>query len=60
MIVRSRLEVEVGVHEAVWSNITNLSVVWRLGLGLGGLNKKIIIFTNICKQMDQMPVALEN
>jgi len=58
MIVRSRLEVEVGVHEAVWSNITNLSVVWRLGLG--GLNKKIIIFTNICKQADQMPVALEN
>ena len=43
-------------------NITNLSVIWRLGGGggEGGLNKKIIIFTNICKQADQMPVALEN
>jgi len=28
-------------------------------LRLGGLNKKIIIFTNIGKQSGQMPVALE-
>ena len=32
MIVRSRLEVEVGVREAVWSNITNLSVIWDWGV----------------------------